>query len=427
MNRRDFVKSAAAAAALVNTTAASGRAASANDKVTLAVIGVRGRGAGLAAQFAGLADVTLTYVCDVDERVQARAADGVEKACGRRPQFVTDLRRVLDDKAVDAVVIATPDHWHAPAAILACAAGKDVYVEKPCSHNLREGRLLVEAARKHQRVVQHGTQSRSRPLVRRAVEYIQSGKIGQVLMAKAWDVQLRDDIGRRPDSAAPPGVDYDTWTGPAPLLPFNENRFHYKWHWHWNYGTGDIGNDGVHQLDIARWALGVGHPTEVSGAGRKLFFKDDQQTPDTMNITYTYPDQALVFEMRIWNPYGMEGMQNGVAVYGSDGQVQIGRWKGKWGFKVFDPKGGLVLHDDADQPDTHARNFIDCVRSRQAPNAEIEVGHVSSSLAHLGNIVARTGRNLKFDGRAEAVVGDAEAQGHLRRAYRKHWATPKNI
>ncbi len=420
MNRRHFVQSALAASVVLGR-----RAVAASDKVNLAVIGVRSRGKSLATGFAALPDVNVAALCDVDERVLGAAAQAVAQRTGNRPQLSGDLRRVLDDKTIDAVVIATPDHWHAPATILACAAGKDVYVEKPCSHNLREGRLMVEAARRHKRIVQHGTQSRSRPSTQRAIEYIRSGKIGKVLLAKAWDVQLRDDIGRKADSPVPKGVDYDTWTGVAPMLPFNENRFHYNWHWHWNYGTGDAGNDGVHQIDMARWALGVDAPTEVSGMGRKLFFQDDQQTPDTMNVTFNCGGKALIFEMRIWNPYQMEGIGNGVAVYGSEGMVHIGRWGGKWGFKVFDSKGQEVLFDNANEPDTHARNFIDCIRSRQTPNAEISLGHTSTTFAHLANIVARTGRNVKFDAKTETILGDAEANRLLKRQYRQHWATPR--
>ena len=208
MNRRNFVKSAIAASALINQ-----RSVGASDKVNLAVIGVRSRGKSLATGFAALPDVNIAYLCDVDERTLAATAAAVEQRAGKRPQLIGDLRRALDDKAIDAVVIATPDHWHAPATILACDAGKDVYVEKPCSHNLREGRLMVEAARRNKRIVQHGTQARSRPSTQRAIAYIQSGKIGKVLMAKAWDVQLRDDIGHKEDSPVPKGVDYDTWTG----------------------------------------------------------------------------------------------------------------------------------------------------------------------------------------------------------------------
>lgn len=424
MNRRIFLQTATAGAAL-------GRpAVPANDKINVAVIGVRGRGRGLAATFAAQADVNLACLCDVDERVYPKAARQVEEVSGKRPPLVKDLRRVLDDASVDAVVIATPDHWHAPATILACDAGKDVYVEKPASHNLREGRLMVEAARRNNRIVQVGTQSRSRPSTRAAIDYVRSGKIGEVLMAKAWNVQLRDDIGHKVDSPAPPEVDYDAWIGAAPSLPFNENRFHYQWHWHWNFGTGDIGNDGVHQMDIARWALGAGSPSEISGMGRKLFFDDDQQTPDTMTITYNYPGKVLMFEMRIWNPCGMAGQHNGVAVYGARGSVHIGRWSGKWGYKVYDDKGELVRDTSeaaADPDDSHPRDFLDCVKSRQRPNADIEIGHISTSLCHLGNIVAKTGRTLAFDSETEHILDDPEASGLLKRRYRAHWSVPKGV
>ncbi len=416
MNRRFFLMAGAAEIALARAAKA------AHESVTIAMMGVRGQGRSLTQRFASLPDVDIAYLCDVDEKVFERAAKIVEEKKGKRPKLAGDIRRVLDDKSVDAIVIATPDHWHAPATILACQAGKDVYVEKPASHNIREGRLMVEAARRHKRIVQVGTQARSRPSTQRGVDYIRSGRIGRVLAAKAWNIQLRENIGRRPDGPVPGGVDYDTWIGPAPYLPFNENRFHYKWHWHWSFGTGDIGNDGVHQIDIARWALGVDAPTEASGMATKLFFEDDQQTPDTMNIHFTYPGRVMTFEMRIWNPYRLEGVDNGVAVYGTEGYMHIGRWNGKGGFKVFDAKDKLVLEDLGNEPDTHPRNFIDCIRTRELPNADIEIGHLSTLHCHLGNIVGRTGRNVKFEPRSESIVGDAEANRLVRREYRKHWA-----
>jgi predicted dehydrogenase len=428
MNRRHFVQSVIASAAVARNFASERQPVAESEKVNVAFIGIRGRGKALIGAFSALADVNIAYLCDVDSRVLETVGAEVEKKLGHRPQRVADLRRVLDDKSVAAVVVATPDHWHAPAAILACDAGKDVYVEKPAAHNFKEARLIVEAARRNKRIVQHGTQNRSRPSTKRAIDYIRSGKIGKVYMAKAWNVQLRDDIGHKDDSPVPAGVDYDTWTGPASMLPFNENRFHYNWHWHWNYGTGDMGNDGVHQLDIARWALDVDFPSEVSGMGRKLFFQDDQQTPDSMNISFNFKDKVIQWEMRIWNPYKLEGVDNGVAVYGSDGMVHIGRWKGgKSGFKVFDSKGEQVHFDEATEGDLHARNFIDCVRSRKAPNAEIEIGYISTSYAHLGNIVARTGRNIKFDAETQSILGDSEISRLLTREYRKHWATPKGV
>src|SRR5262245_51003167 len=242
MNRRHFVQSVIASAAVARNFASERQPVAESEKVNVAFIGIRGRGKALIGAFSALADVKIAYLCDVDSRVLETVGAEVEKKLGHRQQRVADLRRVLNYKSVDAVVVATPDHWPAPAAILACDAGKDVYVEKPAAHNFKEARLIVEAARRNKRIVQHGTQNRSRPSTQRAVDYIRSGKIGKAYMAKAWNVQLRDDIGHKDDSQVPAGVDYDTWTGPATMLPFNENRFHYNWHWYWNYGTGDMGN-----------------------------------------------------------------------------------------------------------------------------------------------------------------------------------------
>jgi predicted dehydrogenase len=415
MNRRHFLATPLAALA-------------ASDRVRIAIIGTRGRGRALTGDFLQLPNVEVAALVDPDQRSFAKAAKLITDKTGKQAQQHADLRRVLDDKSIDAVVVATPDHWHAPAAILAAQAGKDVYVEKPCSHNLREGRLMVNAAAKHNRIMQVGTQARSRASCQRAIQFIHAGKIGKVRMAKAWNVQLRDNIGKHHDSTPPRELDYDLWTGPAPSLPFRENRFHYNWHWWWNFGTGDMGNDGVHQMDMARWALNVDAPIAAAGWARKVFFDDDQQTPDSMNITFTYPGgEALIFEQRIWTPYGMSDQENGVAVYGSDGMVEIGRWQGKWGFKVYDPKGKLVSTDQADNDETHTQNFIDCVRSRKLPNATIATGHTSTLHAHLGNIIARTGRNITFDPVAETIASDAEATRLLRRTYRPHWATPKDV
>lgn len=419
MNRRYFIASTAAA---VSTAP---KAIGANGKIRIAIAGVRGRGRHLTNEFSSQPDVDVVYLCDPDSNVFGRALEIIERKKKPKPQLVADLRRVLDDKTIDAIVIATPDHWHAPATILACNAGKDVYVEKPASHNAREGRLMIEAARHNKRIVQLGTQARSNPTTRALIEYVHSGKIGKVLMAKAWNVQLRDDIGRMPDSPVPPGVDYDIWTGPASLLPFNENRFHYKWHWNWNYGTGDVGNDGVHQMDQARWALGMDKPVVISGMGRKIFFNDDQVTPDTVNVTFDYGSTAMIFEMRIWNPYGMNGATNSLAVYGTEGMVEF---KGP---RVLDHKGKDVPVDfpktGADEKDLHVRNFLDCMRSRKAPNAEIEIGHTSSLHCHLANIVVKTGRNICFDPASETIKDDASANALLCREYRSHWSVPKGV
>ncbi len=425
MKRRYFIGALAAAAV-------SHKLASANDRVNVAIIGMGGRGRSLLGRFVKTPGARVTHICDVDKASLERAHAVLAKLEAPEVEDTGDMRYIFDNRDVDAVVICTPDHWHAPATILACDAGKDVYVEKPVSHNIREGRLMIDAARRNKRIVQTGTQSRSRPSTIRAIDCIKSGKIGRVLMAKAWNVQLRDNIGHKEDGPVPPGVDYETWLGPAPWIPFNENRFHYKWHWHWHFGTGDAGNDGAHQIDIARWALSVENPRTISGMGRKIFFDDDQQTPDTMNVTFDYKDKSMIWEMRIWNPYGMEGVDNGVAVYGTDGMVHIGRWRDKtgekrWGFKVFDHRGKLVLHDDADEPDTHVENFLECIRTRKLPNADIAIGHISTVHCHLANIVARTGRTLHYDPGTETVIKDPQANLYVSRRYRTHWATPKNV
>jgi predicted dehydrogenase len=402
-------------------------AAAANNRITIALMGVRGRGRSLTEAFAKMPDVDIAYVCDVDSTVVEPALKIIEKTGRKRPPVVSDIRRCLDDKSIDAIVMGTPIHWHAPGTILACSAGKDVYVEKPVSHNIREGRLMVEAARRYNRIVQAGTQLPSLPVTQRFHEYVQSGKLGRVLMAKVWNVQLRRNIGRKPDEPIPSGLDYDIWTGPLPRLAFNRNRFHSTVNWHWHYGCGDIGNDGVHELDIARRALNVGLPKTVSGMGKKLYFDDDQQTPDTMNITYDYGDKIMQYEQRLWNPYGLEACDNGVAVYGDNAVAHFGHFRGKdWTFRVYDDKNNIIhedQHDGTSVDAPHARNFLDCMKSRKAPKVEIEEGHLSTALAHLGNIVARTGRAIRVNG--EAIEADNEANALVKREYRQHWSTPK--
>lgn len=426
MKRRYFLGTAIAAAA-----ASGARAVAASDQVNLALIGLGGRGSSMINEYRQIPGASIKMICDVDQAAVERALATFRKLNMPEPRTATDMRHVLDNKEIDAVTMALPDHWHAASTILACSAGKDVYTEKPASYNIREGRLMIDAARNNNRIVQVGMQSRSRPSTLRAIEYVKSGKIGKVYMAKAWDVQLRDDIGHKEDGPVPPGVDYETWLGPAPWIPFNENRFHYNWHWHWHFGTGDAGNDGAHQLDMARWALGVSYPKSASGWGRKVFFNDDQQTPDSMNVTFDYGDKALIWEMRIWNPYGMDEIENGVAVYGTDGMVHIGRYARKWGFRVFD-KSGKLVHEDIPSapeantdPEPHEKNFLDCVRSRKLPNGDIGIGHLSAIHSHLANIVARTGRNVRFDQETETIPGDPEANVYVSRKYRTHWSTPK--
>jgi predicted dehydrogenase len=339
----------------------------------------------------------------------------------------------LDDKSIAAVVIAAPDHWHAPAAILACQAGKHVYVEKPCSHNFRESQLLLTAARKNNVVVQHGTQQRSRPFTIEAINMLREGVIGEVLMAKAWNVQRRDTIGRVKPTAAPQQLDYDLYVGPAEMTPFQSNRFHENWRWWYNFGTGDLGNDGAHELDYARWGLGVDTlPSKVAAIGGKYFHDDDRQFPDTATCVFEYPgsgsggaSKQLIFEMRLWSKNYPHNCDSGVEYYGTGGTMMLSK-RGK--LLVFDEGNRLQqsIRPEPQEQLEHFDNFLSAIRDGVRPSADILEGHRSVALAHLANVVIRTGRSLTFDPAAECIVDDADAQALLSRKYRAegHWAIP---
>jgi len=431
-NRRTFLKhTAATVGAATASWTSTARAVAANDKIMLGVIGCGGRGSGLANDFAKIAEIG--YVCDPDESQRER----LRKTVNAR-QAVDDFRRVLDDKAIDAVVVATPDHWHAPMAIMACEAGKHVYVEKPQSHNLLESRLLVDAARRHQVVVQQGTQSRSNLLVANAVQMLREGIIGDVLVAKAWNIQRRRNIGHQQPSAPPTGVDYDMWVGPAEFVPFQSNRFHYNWHWWFNFGTGDIGNDGTHELDYARWGLGVeGLPTTAMAMGGKYSFDDDQQFPDTATCAFEWPGEGtvgkrrqLIFEMRLWSNNYPFNCDSGVEFYGANGRMLLSK-RGK--LEIYSQGNERIENTKPKEPpkliDNHQADFLDAIRTGRKPNADVAIGHDSVALVHLSNIAVRLGRSLKVDTSAERIVGDDEANQLLGRAYRQggHWAVPKNL
>jgi predicted dehydrogenase len=375
--------------------------------------------------------VRVAAVVDPDSARRGQAATELAAADGG-----ADLRRVLDDPGIHAVIVATPDHWHAPAAILACDAGKHVYVEKPCSHNLREARLLRETARRRGLVVQHGTQSRSNPLVADAVALVREGLIGEVLFARAWNVQRRRDIGRRQPSDSPPGVDYDLWVGPAPLVPFQDNRFHYTWRWWHAFGCGDVGNDGTHELDIARWGLGVDAlPTRVAGLGGKAFFQDDQEFPDTATIAYEFaaPGPAgrprqLAFEMRLWSGNYPHNCDSGVEFHGTDGMLFVSK-RGK--LEILDGRNKRLDPPARPEPvvsGSHQADFIAAIRTAGRPRADMDEALRTVALVHLGNIAIRVGRALRVDGDATAIAGDAEATALLARTYREgHWAVPSGV
>jgi len=418
LTRRDFVKSSVAIGATVALPFSKVRGA--NDSIRVAVVGIRGRGGGLISEFHSLPAVQVVALCDVDGNVLDREVKRFKDRNEKVDAYI-DYRQMLQDKSIDVVCIATPDHWHVPMAAFSVIAGKDVYVEKPLSHTISEGRLLVNLARKHGRIIQHGTQARSAEGLMEAIEYMQSGKLGKIRMAKAINSQFRGPIGHVSDSEAPANVNYDLWLGPAPKRPFNRNRFHYNWHWFWDYGTGDTGNDGIHQIDIARWGLGVEMPKAVSCSGGQLFYDDDHETPDTQIATFEYDDVYLTFEMRLWTAYPHEGHVNGNIFYGDNGKMSIGG-KG-WQVTFKDGKEGP---GGPRKDSSHTANFIKAVRSRSVSDltADVEVGHCSATLCHMANIAMRVGRRLKFNVKQEQFIGDAEANTYLTKQYRKSYELP---
>jgi len=430
-DRRTFLKAASAgvvAATALNSAAVHAR--SANEKLVIGVIGCGGRGTHDAQLFKNTPNVEVAYICDVDEERRNQVAKKLEI---RSDRVVNDLRRILDDKSVDAVLVATPDHWHSPASILACNAGKHVYVEKPISHNIREGRLLVEASQGNRVQVQHGTQSRSTDMMIEAVKLLREGLIGNVVVAKCWNIQRRNPLGKGQEANPPASLDYDNWVGPATMIPYRTNRVHNRWTMWYHFGTGDMGNDGVHDIDYTRWGLGVEtHPSKVMALGGKFNFDDDQEFPDTQQVTFEYPgdgkpgsQKLLIYEQRLWSSNYPNNVDSGAEFYGTKGQLFLSR-RGKVQLRGEDNKPvELKIPTSAQNDVAHVANFCDAVRGNARPNADALVGHLSASLCHLGNIATRVGRSLAFDPQSEKIIGDDEANALVGRTYRQHWATPK--
>jgi len=424
-NRRDFIKWSAAGAAaglssfaLADEDSPSGKRVSANDKIVLAVMGVNGRGSALAQTFMANPGAEIAYVCDVDQQALDKALVIVQKGQSRKPQAVKDFRQALDDKSVDALVVAAPNHWHAPATILGCSAGKHVYVEKPCSHNPREGELAVEASRKHQRVVQMGSQRRSRPSIIEAVKKVQDGAIGRVMYARTWYNNRRPAIGKGKPAEVPSHLDYALWQGPAPARPFMDNVIHYKWHWFWHWGNGELGNNGIHALDVARWALDVQFPTRVTSGGAKHRWDDDQQTPDTHVVTYDFGPKTILWEGLSWSAYGPGGSMFGMSFHGDAGTLLLA----DNGYKIYDLQNKETGAFAGKGSDTeHIANFLDCIRTGARPNADIEDGHRSTLLCHLGNIAHRVNRVLTVDSKSGHIQGDEQAMQLWSREYQPGW------
>ena len=439
LNRREFMRGTVGAAAALAVVSPR-RVRGANDKVIIGVMGLGGRGTYLAESFAQRPDAEIAYLCDTDTRRYARAREAVEEAQNRRPKLVQDFRKVLDDRDVDVLVNATPDHWHALGSIMACQAGKDVYVEKPMAHNIREGRKMIEAARKYKRIIQVGMQSRSAPYTKKAKEYIQSGKLGEVYLVRVFNMMQHGKQGDSPNRPVPEGFDYDMWCGPAPMIPYNPSR---RWLNQWEFSCGPIAGDAVHQLDCARYMMGdMPYPKTVSNAGGVNSLKDGRETPDTQFATFDYGSLTLTLEAALWTPYmkktpgdirdsdrfpNFPFSSTKVEICGTEGFMQYGRHGGGW--QAFNSNCELMHSEYGRQADKeHKDNFIECIRTRKEANANAEVGHQSVLLCHLANISYRVGnKQLEFDPKTETFTNNDQANKYLGRMYREPWVVPDEV
>jgi predicted dehydrogenase len=439
-SRREFIRGASgglAAAALGafgpgSSARSYAQVRGAGDRIRVAIMGVNSRGHALATSFARQENCRVAYICDVDSRAVEKTAAAVATIQDAAPRGVGDVRRCLEDRDLDALVIAAPDHWHVPAALLACKAGKDVYVEKPCSHNPAEGELLVAAARKYGRTVQLGTQRRSWPHVVEAIDALKGGIIGRPYFAKGWYTNNRTSIGTGKEAPVPEWLDYELWQGPAPRRPFRDNVVHYNWHWFWHWGTGEALNNGTHMLDLMRWGLGVEYPVRVASSGGRFHFKDDWETPDTQVITLDYAENvSMMWEGRSCSGRKIDGTGAGTIFHGEKGSLLIDGnsylvqdldervVREVKDPKAIDPRNTVNPAEGLDA--VHIRNFLDAIRGTAKLNAEIREGHLSTLLCQLGNIAYRTRRTLNLDRASGHIVGDAEAAQYWGRTYETGW------
>ncbi len=421
LNRRTFLGTSAVAAAGLS---AVGNLVQANDKkepktITVGVMGLS-RGRALGGTFAKTPGVVVKYACDIDKNRAAAGAKYFNKINAGKTTPITELQQLLDDKEVDALVCAAPNHWHAPATILACNAGKHVYVEKPCSHNAAEGEMMVAAARKHHRCVQMGTQRRSAPTAMAAIKELHDGVIGRVFSARSFYHNARGTIGKGKLAKVPEHVNYDLWQGPAPRRPYVDNLVHYNWHWRWHWGNGELGNNGVHSLDLCRWGMQVDYPTQISSGGGRYRFDDDQETPDTHVVSYEFGDQGQI----TWQCQSNSRHKAPFVVFfGEKGSMEI---DGRAGYVIYNPKHKAikkVSSQTAGEPE-HVANFIDAIRANdyKSLNQEIESGHMSTMLCHLGNIAQRTGRTINCNSKNGHIIGDDDAiKKYWAREYEKGW------
>jgi len=448
ITRRGFVGAVGAtagAASLIGVRPTPATAAvAANDKVRIALIGAGGRGKDLLAEFLKSPEFDFVAVADVDDRHAAEAAERIEKAGRTRPKTGRDYREVLDNKDVDAVIIATPDHWHAHPTIHACQAGKDVYCEKPVAHNIAEGRAMLKAARKYDRVVAIGTQQRSSGNFQHAVDIVRSGKLGKIFWVQTWNFEniSPTGMGRDPEGDAPAHVDYDRWLGPAPGRRFTPNRFHFLFRWFFDYAGGMMSDWGVHLNDIVLWALDAPGPKTVTASGGVLTTDDDRDTPDTLQVVYDFPGTVLTYSMRKGNGLPFNGHNYGILFCGTEGSLMLDRSghevipdnvilpygiklaKGDREVRKIDLKKEEFKAKDDGLP-AHVADFLSCLKSRKRPVADIEVAHRSTNTTHLGNIAYKLGRKVQWDAASESFLGDREANSLLGREYRKGYELPE--
>jgi predicted dehydrogenase len=440
-SRREFIKKTMTGAAVMSfggvlpsfSASSYARISGANDRITVAMMGVNSRGSALANNFGAQKNCEVYAVCDVDSRAALKCIGGVTKIQSNAPRNIPDFRKALEDKDLDALVVAAPDHWHAPAAILASAAGKHVYLEKPCSHNPHEGELLIAAAAKYKNVIQMGNQRRSWPNVVAGIAEIHSGAIGRPYFAKTWYTNNRASIGVGKPTEVPSWLDYELWQGPAPRRQYKDNLIHYNWHWFWHWGTGEALNNGTHMVDLARWGLDVDYPVKVSSAGGRYRYQDDWETPDTQVITMEFDNNtSLTWEGRSCNPHPIEGSSVGVMFYGEKGSLLI---TGGNAYTIYDHSNKIIKQVKADttvntgslvspsqQLDAfHIQNFFSAIKDGSTLNADIVGGHKSTLLVQLGNIAQRSGNTLHIDPSNGHIKNDREAMKYWKREYEKGW------
>ena len=419
--RRAFFETSLASAVL----AAGARPAAANDRVRIGLIGCGGISVADTNAFLAHRECEIAAICDVDDAQIGKTQERLEKLGRPRPDAVKDFRRIVERKDIDVCLICTPDHWHALPAIAAIEAGKDIYVEKPLATSIAEGRAMRDRARQCGRICQMGTHWRSGPYWSEAVEMVRAGKIGKVRQVRCWAyLDWVRDIGNPPDGPVPAGVDYDMWLGPAPLRPFNPNRFHFNFRWFWDYANGLMTDWGVHLINIALWAMGPEWPTSVISSGGKYVLQDNSETPDTQIAVYDFPSYTLIWEHQVQSGLGPDRREHGVMFTGTDASLLV-HTKG-WEIIAEPSKSGMIEMKREAKTDekvraAHARNFLDCVQSRQAPVENLDIGHHVSTVAHLGNIALRSKSRIEWDVAAERVTNCEEANRLVTRAYRAPW------